>query len=173
MNIQLTKWLIATFCILQSTLVYAYPPGLSSMDVMIKADNIDAKVTFALQDIEAFAPMDSDLDAEVTDIEREAAKPSIAKLLAEQLRIAIDGKDYSPAEPGQVTYDDQNNAHVEFHYQAAPKQNALLQSKFLAQLPDGHQQYLTIKDANGKTINEKMLRKNDVNSRYYIKFNLW
>ncbi len=131
------------------------------MDVMIKADNIDAKVTFALQDIEAFALMDSDLDAEVTDAEREAAKPSIAKLLAEQLRIAIDGKDYAPAEPGQVSYDEQNNAHVEFLYPAAPKQSLLLQSKFLAQLPDGHQQYLTIKDANGKAFNEKMLRKHD------------
>ena len=42
--------------------------------------------------------MDSDLDAEVTDAEREAAKPSIAKLLAEQLRITVDGKDYSPSE---------------------------------------------------------------------------
>jgi len=161
MNIQLAKWSIAVFFMLQSVWVYAHPPGLSSMDLSIKADSIDVKVTFALQDIEAFAPMDSDLDAEVTDAERAAAKPSIAKLLAEQLHITIDGNDYSPSEPGQVAYDDQNNVHVQFHYQAAPKQHLLLQSKFLAQLPDGHQQYLTVRDANGKTLNEKMLRKND------------
>ena len=161
MKIQLAKWPIAVLFMLQSIGVYAHPPGLSSMDVMIKADKVDVKVTFALQDIEAFAPMDSDLDAEVTDAEREAAKPSIAKLLAEELRINVDGRDYSPSEPGQVVYDDQNNAHVQFLYQAAPKQQLLLQSKFLAQLPDEHQQYLTIRDANGKTLNEKMLRKND------------
>ena len=161
MNIQLAKWPIAFLFMLQSAWVYAHPPGLSSMDLSIKANSLDVKVTFALQDIEAFAPMDSDLDAEVTDAEREAAKPSIAKLLAEQLRVTIDGKDYSPSEPGQVAYDDQNNAHVEFLYQDAPKQSLLLRSRFLAKLPDGHQQYLTIRDVNGKTLYEKMLRKND------------
>ncbi|MDD1620166.1 MAG: HupE/UreJ family protein [Methylococcaceae bacterium] len=154
-------WLIAMLLMLQSAWVCAHPPGLSSVDVSLKTAQVDVKVTFALQDIEAFAPMDSDLDAEVSDAEREAAKPSIAKLLAEQLRIAIDGKDYAPAEPGNVSFDDQNNAHVEFHYQAVPHLQLLVQSKFLAMLPEGHQQFLTVRDAGGKTLNEKMLAKND------------
>jgi hydrogenase/urease accessory protein HupE len=155
------KWLIAALLMLQSAWVSAHPPGLSSVDVSLKAARVEVKVTFALQDIEAFAPMDSDLDAEVSDAEREAAKPAIAKLLAEQLLIAIDGRDNAPAEPGNVSFDDQNNAHVEFHYQAVPHRQLLVQSKFLALLPEGHQQFLTVRDANGKTINEKMLAKND------------
>ena len=155
------KCLFAGLILLQAGGVYAHPPGLSSMDVSIRAESLSVKVTFALQDIEAFAPMDSDLDAEVTAAEREAAKPAIAKLLAGQLRINIDGKDYSPADSGLVSYDDQNNAHVEFVYPAAPKQQLLLESGFLAQLPEGHQQYLTIRDESGKTLAEKMLSKND------------
>lgn len=155
------NWLMAALLALPSAWVYAHPPGLSSLELSIQAAQIDAKVTFALQDIEAFAPMDSDLDAEVSDAEREAAKPSIAKLLAEQLRINIDSRDYLPAEPGQVSFDDQNNARVEFHYPAAPEQQLLVQSRFLERLPDGHQQYLTVRDAGGKTINEKMLGKHD------------
>jgi len=161
MKNQIYKILFAGLLMLQPVYAYAHPPGLSSMDLSIKADSLDVKVTFALQDIEAFAPMDSDLDAEVTDAEREAAKPAIAKLLTEQLSITIDGKEYPPAGSGQVAYDDQNNAHVEFIYPAAPKQSLLLQSKFLAQLPDGHQQYLTLRNAEGKILNEKMLRKHD------------
>ena len=155
------KWLIAGLLMMQSIWVFAHPPGLSSLDLSIKAAGLTAKVTFALQDIEAFAPMDSDLDAEVTDAEREAAKPSIAKMLAEQLRINIDGNDYAPAELGRLSFDDQNNAHVEFIYPAAPKRQLLLQSIFLAQLPAGHQQYLTIRAESGKTLAEKMLGKND------------
>lgn len=155
------KWLFAVWLMLQSAWVCAHPPGLSSVDASIKAAEVAVKVTFALQDIEAFAPMDSDLDAEVSDAERDAAKPAIAKLLAEQLRVNIDGKDYAPAEPGRVSFDDQNNAHVEFHYQVVPKQQLLLQSKFLAQLPEGHQQFLTVRDADGKVITEKMLARND------------
>jgi hydrogenase/urease accessory protein HupE len=152
---------MATLLMLQSVWAFAHPPGLSSLDVGIKPAQIDAKVTFALQDIEAFAPMDSDLDAEVTDAERDAAKPSIAKLLAEQLRINADGQDAALAEPGQVRFDDQNNAHVELRYSGSPKQALVVQSKFLALLPDGHQQYLTVRDANGKALTEKMLSKHD------------
>ncbi|QSB00295.1 HupE/UreJ family protein [Methylomonas sp. EFPC1] len=159
-----THWaisLIAVLLTLQSAGVYAHPPGLSSLDVTIKPAQLDAKVTFALQDIEAFTPMDADLDAEVTDAEREAAKPAIAKLLAEQLRMNIDSRDVLPSEPGQVSFDDQNNARVELHYAGAMQTTLLVQSKFLALLPDGHQQYLTVRDVNGKALSEKMLGKHD------------
>lgn len=141
------------------SVVLAHPPGLSSVDVVLEASQIEVKVTFALQDIEAFTPMDSDLDAEVSDTEREAAKPAIAKLLAEQLRLNSDNQDLAPSQPGQVSYDQQNNAHVEFHYAGLPEQTLLVQSKFLALLPEGHQQYLTVKNADGVVLTEKMLAK--------------
>ena len=155
----LIKFLLAAGLLLQSNSVAAHPPGLSSVDLLINADGMLAKVTFALQDIEAFVPMDSDLDAEVSDAEREAAKPAIAHLLAQQLRINVDGKDLLPVEPGTVNYDDQNNAHVEFHFLSAPHRQLLVQSKFLALLPDGHQQFLKIRNADGRTLLEKMLSK--------------
>ncbi len=154
--------LLAIGLLLQSSGVTAHPPGLSSVDLLINADGMLAKVTFALQDIEAFAPMDSDLDAEVSDAEREAAKPAIAQLLAQQLRISVDGQDVSPSQAGRVEYDDQNNAHVEFRFKQAPHSHLLLQSKFLALLPAGHQQFLKIRNAEGNTLLEKMLgREND------------
>lgn len=142
-------------------IAWAHPPGLSSVDLSLTADQIVARVTFALQDIEAFSPMDSDLDAEVSDAEREAAKPAVAKLLAEQLRINSDDKDVLPMALGKVDYDQQNNAHVEFHFQTVPQRQLMVQSKFLALLPDGHQQYVTVHDIAGNTISEKMLGKAD------------
>ena len=157
----LRTYLFLAGLLLQSGLAVAHAPGLSSIDVAIKADQVVAKLTFALQDIEAFAPMDSDLDAEVSAAEREAAKPEIAKMLAEQLRVDIDGVDVAATAPGIVNYDEQNNAHVEFGFQAVPHKQLLLQSKLLAWLPDGHQQYVTVHDAVGKTLSEKMLGKAD------------
>ena len=82
MKNQTTKLVFVILIILYSVCASAHAPGLSSLDLTIKADSVAVKVVFALQDIEAFAPMDSDLDAEVSDAEREAAKPAIAKLLA-------------------------------------------------------------------------------------------
>ncbi len=157
-----THGILAFLLLVLSALpVQAHPPGLSSMEVAVRPAGLDARVTFALQDIEAFAPMDSDLDAEVSDAEREAAKPAIAALIAEQLRVGVDSRDVAPDGLGQVSFDDQNNAHVELHYQAAPKLSLGLQSKFLGLLPEGHQQYLTVKDADGNSLAEKMLSKAD------------
>lgn len=157
----LIRTLLASWLLTQSAWVAAHPPGLSSVDVLVKPDGITAKVTFALQDIEAFSPMDSDLDAEVSDAEREAAKPAVAKLLAEQFRLLDGNTALTPTEPGRVDYDEQNNAHVEFHFGPLSSSRLTLQSAFLASLPEGHQQYLTVKDAAGKTLAEKMLGKND------------
>ncbi|MCQ8129846.1 HupE/UreJ family protein [Methylomonas rivi] len=155
------RGLLAAVLLLQAVGAWAHAPGLSSLDVAVNLARLDVRVTFALQDIEAFAPMDSDLDAEVSDSEREAAKPGIARLLAGQLRISVDGADSAPSEPGQVSFDGQNNAHVELKYPAVPERQLLVQSKFLAQLPEGHQQYLTVRDAGGKALAEKMLTKQD------------
>jgi hydrogenase/urease accessory protein HupE len=151
---------LAAVFLLQSGWAVAHSPGLSSMEINILADRLDVKIAFALQDIEAFVPMDTDLDAEVSNAERDAAKPAIAKLLAEQMRLTIDGKEgVQAAEPGRVGYDEQNNAHVEFHYPVAVKQTLLVQSKFLVLLPEGHQQYVTVRDGKGQT--EKMLTRLD------------
>ncbi len=155
------KWLIAAFMLLQSVCGFAHPPGLSSLDLSINASQINVKAIFALQDVEAFSPMDTDLDAEVTDAEREASKPNIAKFLIEQLRIQVDSQDVSPDDIRPVSFDDQNNVHVELHYPVVPKQQLLVQSKFLSLLPEGHQQYLTIKGMDGNPLNEKMLGKQD------------
>jgi len=155
------KWLLIFACLLQSEWVGAHPPGLSSVDVLIDANRLTAKATFALQDIEAFSPMDSDLDAEVSDAERDAAKPAIASLLAEQMMISVDGKRLSPDEPGRVDYDDQNNAHVEFRFSPVSVKQLVFESGFLELLPEGHQQFLKIRDKSGHTLLEKMLNRKD------------
>lgn len=151
--------LIIFILILQANWCEAHPPGLSSLDIVINPTEIYAKVTFSLQDIEAFTPMDIDLDAEVSDQERDAAKPQIGKWLVEQLFINVDGQSIKPTEPARVSFDDQNNAHVEVYYQSTPKLTFNVQSKFLTLLPNGHKQYLSIKTKDGKVLVEKMLGK--------------
>lgn len=138
---------------------WAHPPGLSSIYLQVEPHDIAARMTFALQDIEAFAPMDSDLDAEVSDAERDAAKPSIAKLLSGQLKLSLDGQAILPVEPGKVGFDEQNNAHVDFHFglPGGGGRQLRLKSEFLVLLPEGHQQQLTVKNADHQVIAEAML----------------
>ena len=144
--------------LLNLTISQAHPPGLSSADVTVKTDGVEVRITFAVQDIEAFVPMDSDQDADVTDAEREAAKPAIAKLVAEQTSLGIDGKPVQPDAPGTVNFDQQNNAEVTIVYKSVPVTTISLQSHLLDKLPPDHKQYVTVKKADGIEIGKKMLQ---------------
>lgn len=155
------KLTIAALLALQSAWALAHPPGLSSLEIDLGGRQLVAKITFALQDIEAFAPMDSDLDAEVTDAEREAAKPAIAVLLADQLKMQADGRLLEAMAGRSVVFDEQNNAQVLLHYPLAGERQLRLQSDFLQSLPAGHQQYLTVRDESGRIVAEKMLDNRD------------
>lgn len=152
---------IASLLMLQAAWCLAHPPGLSSVDLQTGAGRLNAKITFSLQDIEAFAPMDSDLDAEVSDAERQAAKPAIGRLLAEQFAVIADGKLLAPYQVINVSYDDQNNAHIELNFSIPIGGQLQLQSKLLGLLPEGHKEFVIVRNADGATLQEKMLGRND------------
>lgn len=139
----------------------AHDPGLSSADLTIKAQGIDAKVTFSLQDIEAFVPMDSDQDAEVTVAEQNAAKPKIAEWVLQGVQLMVDGQVVQPSAAGVVNFDEKNNAFIEFNYTQTPSQQIQLQANFLSKLPATHKQFLTIKNLTGHSLGEKMLSQQD------------
>lgn len=139
---------------------FAHDAGLSSADVVLNDKGVDISITFALQDTEAFAPMDNDGDAEVSNAEREAAKPEVAALIGKELYLTLNDKIARPLSLGSVTFDTQNNAHILFHYEPAAT-ILKMQLAFLDKLPDGHKQFVTIKDATGKNISEKMLTQRD------------
>jgi hydrogenase/urease accessory protein HupE len=158
---QINKLIRVIFLFSFPQICHAHAPGLSSADLIIHPQGLDATITFALQDIEAFVPMDSNQDAEVTDSEREAAKPEIAKWIGRELRIKFDGQDSQPAAPGTVSFDKQNNVHVEFHFLGTPAKQLSMQSNFLSKLLNGHKQYVTIKDSSHNELEEKMLTQQD------------
>ena len=140
-------------------LVAAHPPGLSSLDVVLLPQAVTVNITFAIDDIEALVPMDSDFDAEVTPAEQEASKPKIAALLAQELQLTLDGQVHTPT-PGNVSFDDQNNAHITLQYAVAAMQSISVQSKLLSRLAAEHKQYATIK-RDGIELGQKMLTQQD------------
>ena len=155
------KWLAVVFLLLNAQLALAHDPGLSSTDLVIQAQHIDVKVTFSLQDVEALVPMDSDHDADVTAAEQEAAKPKIADWVEHGMLLTLDGQAVQPSTAGTVNFDQQNNAQIMLHYSQAPNAQLQLQANFLAKLPAGHKQFVTIKNAEGKSLMEKMLSQQD------------
>ncbi len=139
---------------------FAHAPGLSSADLVLTEKGVDATITFALQDIEAFAPMDSDGDAEISSSELDDAKPKIAALIAKELQLTLNETIVKPVNLGTVSFDNQNNACAEFHYEPAAT-HLQMTTLLLNKLPEGHKQFVTIKDITGKNLSEKMLTQQD------------
>jgi hydrogenase/urease accessory protein HupE len=150
------KIITFVFLLAHFQVVLAHPPGLSSADFTIKHEEIGAKITFALQDIEVFVPMDMDADAEVSDAELDAATHRIAQFVVNELKIQIDGKDTTASISKKVRFD-QNNATVELSYPGTPKTSISIESKLLNTLPADHKQYAIIKDESGHELAKKML----------------
>ncbi len=136
---------------------FAHPPGLSSTDITVKPSNLDVKVTFAVQDIEAFVTMDTDGDAEVTDAELDAAKQPIAEYVASELKIKLDGSEAEATKEYNVKFDQQNNAIVELNFLGTPTSSIGIESKLLNKLPADHKEYVTVKDVAGRELGSKML----------------
>lgn len=145
------------FLLIQLQPALAHPPGLSSTDITVKPDGLDVKVTFAVQDIEAFVTMDTDGDAEVTDAELDAATPRIANYVASELKILLDGKETKANTVSKVSFDKQNNASVELKFPGAVSTSIDIESKFLSKLPADHKEYVTVKDVAGHELGKKML----------------
>ncbi len=148
------------FVLFYTQIGFTHDAGLSSAEMVLNEKGVDISITFALQDTESFAPMDKDGDAEVTASEREASKPEIAALISKELEITLNNENVKPFEIANVTFDAQNNAHLLFHYQPAAT-SLKMQLLFLNKLPEGHKQVVTIKDATGKNLSEKMLTQQD------------
>ena len=136
----------------------AHDPGLSSVDVIVKEQGVDVSITFSLQDIEAFVPMDSDQDAEVTSSEQDTAKPKIALWVQQGVQLIVEGQVIQPIAAGEVSFDQQNNAHISMRYAQIPTE---LRANFLSKLPKDHKQYVTVKNETGKNLSEKMLSRED------------
>jgi hydrogenase/urease accessory protein HupE len=156
-----TLKIISIFCLLfQLNPCMAHPPGLSSADMTVKPDGLEAKIIFALQDIEAFVPMDRDLDAEVTMLERDEAKTDIVKFVTNELSLKLDGHEIKANLPGKVDFDNQNNVIVGLLFSGRAISNVKIESNFLNRLPPGHKQYVTIRGLDGHELANKMLTQN-------------
>ena len=141
-----SKLILFIFLLVQMQIGFAHPPGLSSTDITVKPDGLDIKITFAIQDIEAFVTMDTDGDAEVTDAELNAATRPIAHYVTQAFKILADGQEIKSIATNKVSFDKQNNAIVELTALSKPSTSIGVVSKLLSKLPPDHKQYVTVKD---------------------------
>ncbi|WP_052700724.1 HupE/UreJ family protein [Methylocucumis oryzae] len=152
---------VKLFLLLASMCVFAHDPGLSSLEITVKNNELYVSQVFALQDIEFLIPMDIDLDADVSDEERDVVRPALTKLVVDNLQVRQLGTAFIGHERVSVKFDKQNNATFDINYKLSDSTQVTLALNLLTLFPDNHKQYVTVKNDQGDVVTQKMLSKSD------------
>jgi hydrogenase/urease accessory protein HupE len=148
-----------------ATPLLAHDPGLSSANLWLQRDRIQATLTFAPPDIEALLPMDLDGNGEVSDTEFEEAGAVLERFLREGLEVRFDDETTDLTELTIERTADQRGRNIEIRLAFPLKTDAsllTLRNALLAELPLGHRHYVQLLDEGANPISEALLdRTND------------
>src|SRR5215471_9101718 len=148
--------LLLALMILATASAFAHDPGLSAAEVRLDGNKAVARLTFARDDIATIAPMDADRDGRITQPEFEAVEGSLKSLARESFALSVAGEEASPATVA-VGLDESRSVHFDLEFLLPPGSKLTLRSLLIDKLPRGHRQFLTLRDAKGNAIGQRML----------------
>ena len=149
--------ILVIFCSLLSLQdAAAHDPGLSSLTIRQRTNNLEATLTLAAKDAAQVAELDENHDGTVSQVEFDRGQSQLDAAIARQLFIAADGK-VANAQSVRSQLDENNNVEVRLNFHAVGFSSLEIQSKLIASLPLGHRQYLQIQNSTGQTLFERLL----------------
>lgn len=132
--------LLLVVIVLAAATAFAHDPGLSAAELKIDRNKIDVRLTFARDEIAMIAPMGADLE-------------SLAK---ESFAISVDSKNVAPVAVA-VTPGESNAIHFDLQFAAHEAAKLVLRSPLIGKLARGHRQFLSLRDADGNVLEQRML----------------
>jgi hydrogenase/urease accessory protein HupE len=132
--------LLLVLIILAAATAFAHDPGLSAADLTLDSGRLRARLTFSRDEVAMIAPMEASLE-------------SLAK---ESFAVIIDGKEVAP-EAVTVTLGESNAIQFDLRFAAPETSKIVLRSLLIGKLARGHRQLLSLRDADGKVLERRML----------------
>ncbi len=151
-------WLLAAWLGAVAT-VGAHDPGLSTATLRLTRTRLETVLVFALADAAQLVEMDKNHDGQISDDELSAGKGELRKLGPQALEVTFDGVLVQAIET-RCESDENQNVSVYLNFPARPFSTLVVRSKWLASLPPGHRQFLTLKDSGGDVLAERLLSVN-------------
>jgi len=139
-----------------AAIAWAHEPGLSSADFRQTRDGLELVLTFAVGDMDSMFLLDNDADAKVSQLEFTYSKQRLSAFAANAAIVAVDGEGLKGGEP-TMRMDNLNNIEFVIRYPKSLGSNFTYRCAVFPQLPGGHRQFATLKDASDKIIAEKLL----------------
>ncbi|MFN2432605.1 MAG: HupE/UreJ family protein [Gemmatimonadota bacterium] len=137
--------------------VRAHDPGLSAADVRLGPEGIYAHLVFAVPDVSLLVELDTDRDGRITPAELETARPRLVALARQAIDLRAGGRSLSPAADVVVLLDTSNGLHLGLRFPST-RGAVTLRPRLLSRLPRGHRQYLSVRDAEGRLVQERILQ---------------
>lgn len=136
------------------TNLQAHDPGLSSVQLALRANQIEAVLVFARADIDALVPLDQNPAASSPKVLPRRARLEMLALSA--LEIAIDGQRV-PASRPRTSVDGNNNVEFDLVFPVAPRGRLFVRSAILSNLAFGHRQFVSVHGATNELLEEHLL----------------
>lgn len=136
--------------------VYAHDPGLSVAELRIDSQHLALHLAFARADIETLLVLDANKDDEVSPPEFATSRSQLESLGSGILEVSIDGQ-RCPAETVAVQLDTSNAVHFRLEFSSPAGSKLSLKPALLPRLPQGHRQFLSIRNEQNRLIAERML----------------
>lgn len=135
---------------------FAHDPGLSTATVQLRPEGIDIALVLSVKDAGELLKQDQLVDDQRALSNHTAGEAALLAKAGEALEIRIDGQ---PAVVTQATcsFDTQSNASLRLKIAGQAKGKFELRSRWLAILPPGHRQFVTIQNANREVLAERLL----------------
>jgi hypothetical protein len=127
---------------------HAHDPGLSTARLAVVGESLRVALTFARRDVDAIQSMARGSQAFVPG--------KLEALIRKRVVVEIDGR---PASPDTVAIETDGNDNVEIRldFAQSPAAHIKLDMPLLGELPFGHRQVVTLHDAKGGVVQQRML----------------
>jgi hydrogenase/urease accessory protein HupE len=122
----------------------AHDPGLSTLTVQVRPDEVEATVVLAVKDASLL-------------IGGASSEPAIQSAAAAALEMRLNGRQVRPDDLRTHT-DANNNFTMDYRFIGAAFTQLSVRAACLENLPPGHRQFLTIRSINGEALQQKLLR---------------
>jgi len=137
----------------------AHDPGLSTATVRLETNRIEVKIEMALATAGELVVIDRNHDGKNSREELDAAAAELQKLGNQALEVTFDGRaDKEPEVRSQI--DEVENVTVNLVFPAPSFTELKIRSKWLAILQPGHRLFLSLQDAQGLVLAERLLSAN-------------
>lgn len=132
---------------------HAHDPGLSSATITIQSDGCGAELSFSKADA---AILFRSLSNNDTPLNAKETAAGLRKYAADALDLKLDGTSVS-AQFIDGGADDSGNVTLSLDYHHATSTNISIRSPWLALLPPGHRQFLSLQKPDGKVLFSRLL----------------